>query len=536
MKAGIKKILPLLLAICILLTGCFGGGKGSDSDGKEKKSHKENGVLNISSLTPDTFNPLTTEYSSVRDFLHLAYEGLFIVKEDLTAEGVLATGYKVTNENKTYTIELKKDVKFHDGSSFTSEDVIATFDYIMLYSDYYKEMLSGVRSYSADGDFAVVINLSSPKALFVNNLDFPILPSGIKNFNSPDFKINGTGRYKYSKTNPYVSIILEKNRQWHKDDEVNIPEVCIRLLNDNETMLHCFDSGETDMITTDRARWGEFSYTGNHKTYELTSTEYMFIGFNTVNSAFSDINMRRAVAGIIDKEEVLDTVLFSHAAIADTPISSKVQFYRNDEDKKEKTDADILKNADDMKLYILFNEEDKAKESLAQYLRRELETYGIKAELSKVDYDTFANRVTSGDYHIYIGKVDLKGDCDLDFMFGESTVIPVPDKPKKKADDEENIEDSDDEEMPVTVYRTFSICDYDSEELKGIIGSINSAKDTDGMKTAYNNLRAFYEKEVFQIPLAHLNKALFVNGRIKGKPNVNLTNFYADIGNIYIEQ
>ena len=47
-----------------------------------------------------------------------------------------------------------------------------------------------------------------------------------------------------------------------------IKEFNIRFVDDNEGMLYAFDSGETDIITTDRARWGEFSYTGNYKTYE----------------------------------------------------------------------------------------------------------------------------------------------------------------------------------------------------------------------------------------------------------------------------
>ena len=123
-------------------------------------------------------------------------------------------------------------------------------------------------------------------ANFLCNLDFPILPSGISSyeFSSSDFKINGTGRYKYEKTNPYESIILTKNKSWHGEGKVYIPKVCIRLLNDNQSMVYAFDSGETDIITTDRARWGEFSYTGSFKTYEITTNKYIFLGINTNTS------------------------------------------------------------------------------------------------------------------------------------------------------------------------------------------------------------------------------------------------------------
>ncbi len=503
--------------MCVLFAGCIGKDKNSDKDIYGTASPAVKGTLNLSSYTPDTLNPLTTEYSCVRDFLYLAYEGLFVVNEDLSVTGVLADGYKLSGRNTKLRINLKKGVRFHDGSAFTSGDVIATFDYINLYSDYYKDALEGVSSYKADGDYAVVMELTEPNSNFVCNLDFPILPSGISDFKSDDFAINGTGRYKYKKTNPYVSITLTKNTSWHKKDNVYIPTVNIRFVNNNEAMLHAFDSGETDMITTERARWGEFSYTGNYKTYEITTTKYMFIGINTRSSAFSDAKLRQSLSSIIDRQSLADTVMFSHAVPSDTPITPKAHFYRSDKTDELNYDTKPLKDKDIEKLFILYNEEDKTKASIAESIRKELETEGIKAELSSVDYDTYISKISSGDYQLYIGKVDVKRDCDLGFMFGK--VSP----------------DSDSEDGTQTLSYESSISNFADTKLTDIIDNINSSKDEEALKLAYNNLKLFYEANYPQIPLFHMNDAIFVNSRIKGVLKPNLTNFYADIGGIYIE-
>ncbi len=516
MKDRMKILVICILCLCVLLTGCIGNNKNSDKDAYGTASPKVKGTLNLSSYTPDTLNPLATQYSCVRDFLYLSYEGLFVVNEDLGVTGVLADSYKLSGGNTSLRINLKKGVKFHDGSAFTSKDVIATFDYIKLYSDYYKDALKGVSSYKADGDYAVVITLSEPNSNFVCNLDFPILPSGISEgqFKSADFNINGTGRYKYKETNPYVSIILTKNTSWHKKDNVYIPTVNIRFVNNNEAMLHAFDSGETDMITTERARWGEFSYTGNFKTYEITTTKYMFVGINTKSSVFSDVKLRQSLSSVVDREAMGDTIMFSHAASSDTPITPKAHFYRNDKTEDTKYDAKPLKDKGIEKLFILYNEDDKTKASLAEAIRRALEEEGIKAELSSVDYDTYISKIASGDYQLYIGKVDVKRDCDLGFMFGRMS---------SQSEDGGNL-----------IYNS-SISDFADTKLTDIIDNINSAKDEEALKLSYNNLKLFYEVNYPQIPLFHMNDAIFVNGRIKGVLKPNLTNFYADIGGIYIE-
>lgn len=559
----INTVLIVLLIGCILITGC-GKKKSANMNSGAGKGPSQSGVLNLASYRPDTLNPLASKYSCVRDFLYLAYEGLFVVNEDLTVRNVLASDYKISEDNTVFRIELKKGVKFHDGSAFTSADVIETFEYIRSYDNYYSGILSNVQSYGADGDYAVQVNLKSPQANFLCNLDFPILPSGLGEsaFKSPNgsFSINGTGRYKYRETKPNVSIILEKNPSWHGTSKVYIPEVCIRFVKDNDGILYAFDSGETDLITTDRARWGEFSYSNDFDTYEVTSTRYVFIGMNTTDSVFSDPEFRKQFAALIDKAFITETTLFSHAETAENPITSKAYFYRNTDEVKFEPDKDYFSPHDNKaELYLLYNEESMHKEEIAQYIKETAESAGLEIIMSKVDYKTYCKKVASGDYHIYIGEVDLKRDCDLGFMFkpapvldaqqydGDDMVVKVdegdavvaPDSPDNKENPDGNGEANkgkdNEQKNGRAVPSSMNICDFTNANLDDIINNINSAKDPEALMVAYNNLCVFYDENVPQLPICHLNEAMFVNKRIKGKINPNLTNFYADLGEIYID-
>jgi len=510
------KIVSLIMSLCIVLTGCMGGRRGADIGAGEGFTPNVSGTLNLSAYSPDTLNPLTTKYSCVRDFLYLTYEGLFVVEEDLTPRAVLASKYSVSSDMTVYRIELKKGIKFHDGSALTAKDVTATFDYIGSYDTYYSDALANVKSYSEDGDYAVKIVLRSPQSNFACNLDFPILPSGLREdkFRVPceSFEINGTGRYKYSETVPYTSIILDKNNSWRDKDNVYIPKVNVRFVNDNDAILYAFDSGETDMVTTERGRWGEFSYTVSHKVYELTTTKYVFVGINTSASAFSDVELRRSLYAHIDKEAVADSIMFSHATPADTPISSEAYFYRNDDEREKAYDKDYIASKK-LSTYILYNEESPYKENIAKYLQKQLEAAGVEAELTGVDYETYLAKIRSGDYQLYIGEVELKKDSDLGFMY-------------------DTVSGGDEGQNKVN---TSELTDFADAKLSDIVNNINTAKNEEALKMAYNNLRLFYRENVFEIPLVHINDALLVNSRIKGKPNVNLTNFYADLGGIYIQ-
>lgn len=533
-----KRILLIMLSLILILSGCFSGNdENKEASNSDKNVPKVGGTLNLSSYSPDTMNPLVTKYSSVRDFLYLIYEGLFIVNEDLSVNPVLATDYSVSDGNTVYTVNLAKNVKFHDGSSFDANDVVATMQYIQNYDSVYADKLSNVKAYTTKGNNTVVITLKTPQANFVNNLDFPILPKNLKNasFSVPNnsFTPIGTGRYVYAKNIPYEGAELALNEQWHGKTKVYISKVNIRFLRDNDGMLYAFDSGETDIITTERGRWGEFSYTGNYRTGEITTQKYTYIGLNTRSSVFSDVEIRRAVADVIDKKQLVDTVMFSHALEADTPISSKAYFEISDDEEDEDNTKDHIEFLKEKKLslYLLYNDESQRKKSIAEYVAKRLGEAGVEVILTHVDFESYKSRILSGDYHMYIGEINMTTDANVRFMFDtapEKAVVP-----QNLTEGESVLDLSEVYENTSAGTNIFS--DYTSTELDSIIYSMNTAVTENDADIAYKNFVKFYKTNVISIPLFHLNDAIFVNKRIKGKIKTNLTNFYADFGELYIE-
>ena len=92
-------------------------------------------------------------------------------------EGDAAQGWTVSKDGKTYTFELRKGIKFHDGSPLTAKDVVASLEHIInppagVISPR-KSYFSMVESVTAQGDYTVVIKLKFATGAFLPALALP---------------------------------------------------------------------------------------------------------------------------------------------------------------------------------------------------------------------------------------------------------------------------------------------------------------------------------------------------------------------------
>ena len=122
-----KKLLSLLMILCLVFvfTACGNGG-----DENNTTEHPEVFVAAISgevlSLDPQIAAGTPAEVARMEMF-----ESLITQNDDGTFSPCLAESWEVSEDGTTYTFHLRKDVKFHDGSDMTADDVVATFQRLM---------------------------------------------------------------------------------------------------------------------------------------------------------------------------------------------------------------------------------------------------------------------------------------------------------------------------------------------------------------------------------------------------------------------
>ena len=157
----------------------------------------------------------------------------------------LATGWTVADDNVTYTISLRAGVQWHDGTPFTADDVVATWDYYLFaFNEFgrgrrvggflkrFVDPTSDFGSYEAVDDFTVKVELGAPSAGFIpliTSAQHYMLP---KHFITPSLGEDilvpiftgdakppmGTGAFAYKKWVQDVSMEWERNDNYWKKD------------------------------------------------------------------------------------------------------------------------------------------------------------------------------------------------------------------------------------------------------------------------------------------------------------------------------
>ena len=126
----------------------------------------------------------------------------------------LATDYSASDDYKTYTVNIRDDVKFTDGSKLTAKDVAFSYNKA-------KELgegadLSSMKEAKAKGNNEIVFTLDKSDSTFVNKLtDVGIVPEA--SYDNATYGQNpiGSGPYKLAQWDKGKQFILERNNQYY---------------------------------------------------------------------------------------------------------------------------------------------------------------------------------------------------------------------------------------------------------------------------------------------------------------------------------
>jgi peptide/nickel transport system substrate-binding protein len=142
------------------------------------------------------------------------YDNLIVADSKRNLSPSLAVSWK-SLDSLTWELQLRQGVKFHDGSSFTSEDVVYSIKRVRQVPDF-GHRVSDIADVYATGKFTVVIKTSIPSPVPRNLTMFTIVSKknaegmAVKDFNSGKAAI-GTGPFKFVKWVPGSELVMVKN-------------------------------------------------------------------------------------------------------------------------------------------------------------------------------------------------------------------------------------------------------------------------------------------------------------------------------------
>ena len=297
------------------------------------------------------------------------YEALVTRGLDMSIEPQLATDWKTTDPN-TWVFNLRKGVKFSDGTDMTAKDVVFSILRAKQPTSDFKEYISTISDVKEIDNYTVQVSTSKPNPILLNQLsnifimskkwsiDFGATVSqnwdgGEETFSATNAM--GTGPFKITLREPNTKTVFERNSNWWgsmKDNSVS--EIHLLPIKNSATRVAALLSGEVDLVTD--APVQDLARIGNSADHDVVSTAQMrtiFLGMdqaadklrsgNTGDNPFKKKEVRQALYQAIDIEAIKKKVMRGLSEPAGIITFPGVNGYTKDLDKRLPYDVDAAK-------------------------------------------------------------------------------------------------------------------------------------------------------------------------------------------------
>jgi len=210
-----------------------------------------------------TMDPHSQNHATTNAILMHAYEGLTRYNAKYEIEPALATKWTFTTPTLV-RFELRKGVKFHDGSPFTADDVIFSFNRIKQPQGTMQIYVTGITEIKKIDDHTIDLVLAAPNPILLRNIiDFRIMSKAWaeknRTANVQDYKakeenyasrnVMGTGSYKITGWTPEQRITMTINASWWDKHPGNVKDVVFTPIKSDPTRVAALLSGDVDLLT-----------------------------------------------------------------------------------------------------------------------------------------------------------------------------------------------------------------------------------------------------------------------------------------------
>lgn len=255
------------------------------------------------------------------DFTMLVYDTLFWSQSRLEPEPWLATGAEPSEDFRTWTVTLREDVRWHDGTPFTADDVAFTFQY---FSDDGGPGRYGHHVYdhpvfesaAVVDDATVEITFQDPVTTFklLPGGDIPVLPKHIwEGVDDPRADATslpvGTGPFVMVEYDPGVSYRLEANPDYFLGPPL-VDTLIMPVVRDAQAAFAGLQTGELDFVTRNLPAPLVTRMQENEEVAVATGNrmQSLYLMFNTRKPILRDPAVRKAMSMALDVQAIVGIV------------------------------------------------------------------------------------------------------------------------------------------------------------------------------------------------------------------------------------
>jgi ABC-type transport system substrate-binding protein len=328
----------------------------------------------------------------------------------------------------TYAFKLRKDVKFHDGVGFTSEDVKYNLERILdpeIGAAYHADFKAVIDTIKIVDKHTIEVRLNKPFAPFITELAMPATQMVPKHWmlekeRNLNMELIGTGPFKLEHREPSIETVVVKNENYFKPDLPYLDKIHFQRIQNGDARTAALRSGTVDMISYVGGKDMGFFEKNSNFTLAVGPGAYQLLWFNTTKPPFNDPRVRHAVSYAFNRQVLIQTGFFGYASpMLGVPIPKGSYWYDKGLGNYFKHDLEKAKellaeaghpNGFEFELptYMGF----AAHRNTGIIAEASLKEIGIKAKIIPKEWVGIVNARKSGDYQALV--------------YGRSQNIPDP--------------------------------------------------------------------------------------------------------------
>jgi len=272
---------------------------------------KDSAVLAMA-LEPNGLDPTAGAASAIAEVtLYNIYETLTRIASDGSTSPLLAAGWTVSSDQKTWTFKLQPGVKFHNGEAFDAAAVKFSFERAALPTSPNKDRatFANIERITTPDALTVVLALknANPDLLFQLGQATAIIVeprSAAGNGTQPV----GTGPYRLESWARGAAITLQRWDGWRGAKGVPLRRVTLRFISDPAAQVAALLAGDVDAFPRVAAARSLKVFQGDPKFQVLVgaSRAKTILALNHKRKPLDDVRVRRAIALAIDRQAVIE--------------------------------------------------------------------------------------------------------------------------------------------------------------------------------------------------------------------------------------
>lgn len=248
----------------------------------------------------------------------------------------LAESFELADDLMSITFVLREGLKWSDGEDLTADDVVFTYDYIARFPALdFISVGAQIETVEKVDDRTVTFNLKEANALIANTIvGMPIVPEHVwAEIEDPVTfaNENPVGSGPMTEITRFTPQVYEQCANPHYWDADNLDVDCLRMpqLADNPQVLAALADGTLDWATSfipDIDNTFVAKDPEHHKYWFTPSSLVSFqVSMTTPDEnnrkAFTDVNFRRALSMLIDRQTIVDIAGYGYPLVNDDPAS-----------------------------------------------------------------------------------------------------------------------------------------------------------------------------------------------------------------------